>query len=95
MVKEGRKKMTASAFKNAVYTLTHKVYNGPKFLWIGQQGVPEWLLYENLDIQERCAVDGAYRMYAKRETEKAVLIEFDTEFGYITMWAPKSVVKGF
>lgn len=29
------------------------------------------------------------------QTEKALLLCFETDFGNITMWAPKSVVKGF
>ncbi|HGE9019788.1 TPA: hypothetical protein ACGBX4_001531 [Staphylococcus pseudintermedius] len=28
----------------------------------------------------------------KRETEKAVLVDFHTDFGHITMWCPKSVM---
>lgn len=95
MVKEGRKKMTAGAFKNALYTLTHKEYNGPEFLWINGKGIPLWLMMKNLSQMEYQGAKLAYDMYAKRETEKAVLIHFDTDYGFIEMWAPKSVVKGF
>lgn len=37
----------------------------------------------------------AYNIGVERETEKALLLCFETDFGNITMWAPKSVVKGF
>lgn len=97
MVKAGRKRMSDSAFKSAVYELTHqkKEYNGPEFFWLGSKGIPVWLMEKNLDQTELWGAQLAYNMYAKRETEKAALIVFETDFGNITMWAPKSVVKGF
>ncbi len=95
MVKAGRKRMSDSAFKSAVYELTHKQYNGPEFLWLGSKGLPLWLMEKNLDQTELWGAQLAYNMYAKRETEKAALIVFETDFGNITMWAPKSVIKGF
>lgn len=97
MAKTGRKKMSDSAFKNALYELTHekKEYNGPEFLWVGRQGIPLWLMEKNLDQAEMQGAMLAYNMYAKRETEKAALIVFETDFGNITMWSPKSVIKGF
>lgn len=95
MVKAGRKRMSDSAFKSAVYELTHKQYNGPEFFWLGSKGLPLWLMEKNLDQTELWGAQLAYNMYAKRETEKAVLIVFETDFGNITMWAPKSVIKGF
>lgn len=95
MVKNGRKRMSESSFNHAVYELTHKPYNGPKFFWSGKQGVPEWLMKKNLSQAEYDGAHQAYSVYASRETAKAVLVNFDTDFGKITMWAPKSVVKGF
>lgn len=95
MVKAGRKRMSESAFNHAIYELTHKPYEGPKFFWSGKQGVPEWLMQKNLSQAEYDGAHQAYSVYASRETAKAVLINFDTDFGKITMWAPKSVVKGF
>lgn len=97
MAKAGRKKMSDTAFKSALYELTHKKreYNGPEFLWVGRQGVPLWLMEKNLDQAEMQGAMLAYNMYAKRETEKAALIVFETDFGNITMWSPKSVIKGF
>lgn len=95
MVKAGRKRMSESAFNHAIYELTHKPYEGPKFFWSGKQGVPEWLMQKNLSHAEYDGAHQAYSVYASRETVKAVLVNFDTDFGKIAMWAPKSVVKGF
>lgn len=95
MAKAGRKRMSESAFNHAIYELTHKPYNGPAFFWSGKQGVPEWLMKKNLSQAEYDGAHQAYSVYASRKTAKAVLVNFDTDFGKITMWAPKSVVKGF
>lgn len=97
MVKAGRKRMSDSAFKGAVYELTHKKreYNGPEFFWLGSKGILVWLMDNNLDQTELWGAQLAYNMYAERETEKAALIVFETDFGNIKMWAPKSVIKGF
>lgn len=95
MVKAGRKRMSESAFKGAIYDLTHKPYNGPAFFWFGKMGIPEWLMAKNLNQSENQGAHLAYSIYTKCETAKAVLIEFETDFGNIDMWAPKSVVKGF
>nr|DAV65121.1 MAG TPA: hypothetical protein [Caudoviricetes sp.] len=97
MVKAGRKRMSDSAFKNAVYELIHqkKEYNGPEFFWLGSKGLPLWLMDNNLDQSEMQGAMLAYNIYAERYTEKAALIVFETDFGNIKMWAPKSVIKGF
>lgn len=95
MAKAGRKRMSDSAFKGAIYELTHKQYNGPEFFWLGSKGIPVWLMDSNLDQTELWGAQLAYNMYAERETEKAALIVFETDFGNIKMWAPKSVIKGF
>lgn len=95
MAKAGRKRMSDSAFKGVVYELTHKEYNGPEFFWMGRQGVPVWLMEKNLDQAELQGAQLAYNIGVERETEKALLLCFETDFGNITMWAPKSVVKGF
>lgn len=97
MAKAGRKRMSDSAFKGAIYELKHKKreYNGPEFFWLGRQGVPVWLMEKNLDQTELWGAQLAYNIGVERETEKALLLCFETDFGNITMWAPKSVVKGF
>ncbi len=97
MVKAGRKKMSDTAFKSALYELTHekKEYNGPEFFWLGSKGIPLWLMDNNLDQSEMQGAMLAYNIYAERYTEKAVLVVFETDFGNIKMWSPKSVIKGF
>lgn len=82
-------------FNGAVYELTHKQYDGPEFFWLGRQGVPVWLMEKSLDPTELWGAQLAYNIEVERETEKALLLCFETDFGNITMWAPKSVVKGF
>ena len=97
MVKAGRKKMSDTAFKSALYELIHqkKEYNGPEFFWLGSKGIPVWLMEKNLDQTELWGAQLAYNIGVERETEKALLLCFETDFGNITMWTPKSVVKGF
>ena len=57
------------------------------------EDVPTWLLSENLSQQEFQAVQTAYTSQTVRETAKAKLIAFSTDFGRITCWVPKSVMK--
>ncbi len=57
------------------------------------QDVPVWLLSKNLDQQEMQAMDTAYSRETVRETAKAMLIRFSTDFGNIQCWVPKSVIK--
>lgn len=56
--------------------------------------VPAWIVTKSLDRDMR------YALYAEgtnptiaRETEKAILLEWMTEFGKVSMWCPKSVLK--
>lgn len=95
MVKAGRKRMTQRALRNAYYEMIRRPYNGPKFFWIDGMGVPEWLMQKNLSQAEYDGARQAYDIHVRRETEKASLLRFETNFGYIDMWAPKSVIKGF
>ena len=57
------------------------------------EDVPTWLLSKNLDQQEWQAVQTAYASETVRETLKAKLIAFSTDFGRITCWVPKSVIR--
>lgn len=95
MAKAGRKRMSESALNSAEYELTHKPYTGPKFFWLGSKGVPEWLMQKNLSQSELQGAHLADSITVKRETAKAYLLEFSTDWGNIYMWSPKSVVKGF
>lgn len=56
--------------------------------------IPEWIIEKNLDDNQIYAVR-AEGEDAKlvRETEKAILVEWATEFGKVSMWCPKSVLK--
>ena len=56
--------------------------------------VPCWIVKKNLDQDKLYAVraEGVNPTVA-RETERAVLLEWDTEFGKVSMWCPKSVLK--
>lgn len=56
--------------------------------------IPEWIIEKNLDENQIYAVH-AEGEDAKlvRETEKAILVEWATEFGKVSMWCPKSVLK--
>lgn len=55
-------------------------------------GVPDWILSENLSNEEYSAMQYATSMSVERETLKAELVSFDTDFGNITTWVPKSVL---
>ena len=55
-------------------------------------GVPAWFINKNLQEEERYAITEAYGANIKRETAKAVLISFDTPYGYINLWTPKSII---
>lgn len=91
IVKEGRKRMPQSTIDYTVYDLTHKPYTGP----IYKCGVPDWILSQKFDHQELSAIwNYTYDEHINKETAKAVLIEFVTDFGKLFTWCPKSVFKG-
>ena len=56
-------------------------------------GVPEWIIRKNLTTEEAFAVINSYpQVTIKKETEKAVLVDFHTDWGHVSMWCPKSVM---
>lgn len=56
-------------------------------------GVPAWVIKRNLTPDESYAVlNEANSMTTVRETEKAKLVKFDTNYGFIEVWTPKSVL---
>ncbi|MEK0384972.1 hypothetical protein [Lacticaseibacillus paracasei] len=56
-------------------------------------GVPAWIIKKNLSQDEVSAVlTCTAGISIVRETEKAQLVRFDTDFGKIEMWTPKSVL---
>ena len=53
--------------------------------------VKEWIVRKNLNEQEAYAISEiGFEADTIRETEKAYYLLFDTNYGYIRMWAPKS-----
>ena len=56
--------------------------------------IPEWIIEKNLDDNQIYAIraEGEDASLV-RETEKAILVEWPTEFGKVSMWCPKSVLK--
>lgn len=56
--------------------------------------IPEWIINKNLDDNQIYAIraEGEDASLV-RETEKAILVEWSTEFGKVSMWCPKSVLK--
>src|SRR5690625_2766390 len=56
-------------------------------------GVPAWIIRKSLSNDEAYAVlNESDNMNVVRETEKAQLVEFFTNYGKVTMWTPKSVL---
>lgn len=56
-------------------------------------GVPVWIIKKNLSQDEASAVLARTAgISIVRETEKAQLVRFDTDFGNVEMWTPKSVL---
>lgn len=91
MAKDYRVRVTDNNIRRMTYYLTHKPYTGPKY----KDGVPDWIIDNNFSEQEKQAVwNYSFNSRIKRETEKAVLIQFDTDFGCLFTWCPKSVYKG-
>ena len=55
--------------------------------------IPEWFLSKNLDQQQLYATRVADNAYVTKETEKAFLANWDTEYGKVSTWVPKSLVS--
>ena len=54
--------------------------------------IKSWFLNKEFTQGERYAISTADDPDVVRETEKAFLLKWKTEFGYIQHWVPKSVV---
>jgi len=90
--KWNKKRFTMRNLETAITYLTSskKTIEARKFTF----GVPDWLIQENLNDQESYAVRCECNVAGvKRETAKALLISFSTEYGYVDMWTPKSVYR--
>ena len=58
--------------------------------------IPDWIIRKNLTSNEIWAIEAEGEdAELIRETEKAVLVAWFTEYGKVTMWCPKSVLKDF
>lgn len=54
--------------------------------------IPAWIISKNLTFEQQSAVKESYSRTIKRETAKAVLFAFDTAYGIVELWTPKSVL---
>lgn len=60
---------------------------------IKMSDIPTWIIKKNLSFEERYAVlNECNSVVVKYQTEKAVLFKFDTDYGIVKMWCPKSVI---
>ena len=53
--------------------------------------IPYWFIVKNLTRTQADAIVGE-RMTVERETEKAVLVKWNTDYGFVTLWTPKSII---
>lgn len=53
--------------------------------------IKEWFLYKEFDQNERLVMQYD-EMTIERETEKAYLLKWNSDFGYFTKWVPKSCI---
>jgi hypothetical protein len=89
--KYNKKRFGQTAIYNAVYNLTTSYHQ--KELFHSVNGVPTWFIEENLNQQEAYAVENcSCGSCVVRETQKAEWVEFDTDFGGVRLWVPKSIM---
>lgn len=53
--------------------------------------IKEWFLIKNFNDNERYAMSVS-DITIERETEKAYLLKFESDFGTVTKWIPKSCI---
>lgn len=55
--------------------------------------IPAWIIKKNLSFDEQYVVlNECNSVEVAYQTEKAVLVKFDTDYGIVKMWCPKSVI---
>jgi hypothetical protein len=89
-----KKRFGSMAIENAIDRLTEtKEEKESKNYSFGI--IPNWIMQKNLTNQQLMALNTATvaDMAVVRETEKAKQFAWTTDFGMVTMWAPKSVLK--
>lgn len=52
--------------------------------------IESWFMINNFSENERLVVESSDEPIIKKETEKAYLLEFNSDYGTITKWVPKS-----
>lgn len=79
---------------HAIYSAAGRLcYEKPVYKNENVEGVPTWIIEKNLSSNEAYAVlNESPTVSFKRETEKAILVDFHTDYGHIEMWCPKSVM---
>ena len=85
-----KKRFTKASLVSAIHYLTT-----PSKIRNSYDGIPNWIMQKNLTTAEYQAIscDGAEPEMVK-ETEKAIDFKFNTDFGVIYLWCPKSVYAG-
>lgn len=87
MVRKGKMRIGVKTIQRIVYTLSHPRVK-PNI-----DGIPMWIIENNLDDQEVSAIKvGSPVVKQLAETAKAIKVVFETDFGNIYMWCPKSVL---
>jgi type III secretion system FlhB-like substrate exporter len=75
------------AFKEAYATNVTVSYSAGEFI------LPKWFINKNLSQNQAYAVSVEGCGEAVKETEKAIDIEFTTDYGKVWLWCPKSILK--
>lgn len=57
-----------------------------------KNSLPDWYIIKNFTQNERYAIETVEPKFEK-ETEKAKLVSWNTEFGTIKKWIPKSIIN--
>lgn len=55
--------------------------------------IKKWFMEKEFSASERYAIETGDEPAVARETEKAVLLKWDTDFGTISHWVPKSCIE--
>lgn len=54
--------------------------------------IANWFMIENFNENERIIIESADNITVEKETENAINVKFDSDYGIIACWLPKSVV---
>ena len=75
------------AFQEAYATNVTVSYSAGEFI------LPKWFINKNLSQSQAYAVNVEGCGKAVKETDKAIDIEFTTDYGKVWFWCPKSILK--